>query len=507
MPLPQRQQVRRVGGSSRNPSIKPSFRPESIFALLIFVIIFAWLGVFFGVYLPAANKGTAADSTAAQATAQQQYLRDASDNTNAILDAGMADEDFPDHYLTFSTSCSQSQNWQSFMLFFFAHKVNQPGDVIRIASGCKDKEKEQLTEFHENVIKKLSPNFHVHFTPDFTKISGDNYKYYNKPFGVQHWMTHWLKYDENNDKLKNSIIMILDPDMILLRPLTYDFTKSNVMIHRSKRGPPKVKKVMHGQPWASLYAFGAGPFQQDLNYVFSNHTDSNALIVSSEEQRNNYPGGPPYMATGKDMWSIVSAWCELVPNVHHVYKHLLGEMYGWSLGAAHANLPHTLAESFMVSATGIGDGEGWALIDELKDDEVCEYSVMKDYEDKLPYTLHYCQNYWLGKWFIGKYRLDSDFLKCDKTLLMEPPKDIAKQYDFFIKPGGNPYGTKEKVRPVVAKREAFMICQLIARFNDAAAWFKDTTCEAGTANHEKSFIFHHSIDPDNNEGGEKKAKW
>ncbi len=496
---PARQQVRRVGAGHRSPSqSKPLFRPETFFVLFIFFIVIAWLSVFLGIYLPAAKINTNTSPQDAHG-----LLKGSAEN---IVASG-TEEDFPDHYLTFSTSCSASQNWQSFMLFFFAHKVNQPGDVIRIASGCSDKQKEELSDFHESVIKKLSPNFHVHFTPDFTKISGDNYKYYNKPFGVQHFMTHWLKYDESNEKLKNSIIMILDPDMILLRPLTYDFTSSNVMIHRSKRGPPKVKKVMHGQPWASLYAFGDGPFRQDMNYIFSNHTDSPALNVTSDEKHNNYPGGPPYMATGKDMWAIVSAWTELVPAVHHVYVHLLGEMYGWSLGAAHVGLPHTLAESFMISATHIGQGEGWALIDDLKDDEVCEYSVMKDYEDKLPYTMHFCQNYWLGKWFIGKYRLDSDFLKCDKPLLMEPPKDIAKQYDFYIKPGGKPYGTKENINPAIAKREAFMICQLIARFNDAAAWFKDTTCEVGTANHEKSFIFHHSLDPDNNEGGEKKAKW
>lgn len=500
MPQPARQQVRRVGAGHSKQSKKELFRPETFFALLIFVIVFVWLSVFLGIYLPAASNNNASTSTE---VTHNQLLKGSADN----LATSGSEEAFPDHYLTFSTSCSESQNWQSFMLFFFAHKVNQPGDVIRIASGCSDQQKQKLEEFHESVIKKLSPNFHVHFTPNFAKISGDNYKYYNKPFGVRHFMANWLKYDENNPKLKNSIIMILDPDMILLRPLTYDFTSSNVMIHQSKRGPPKVKKVMHGQPWASLYAFGDGPFRQDLNYIFSNHTDSPALRATGDEQRNNYPGGPPYMATGKDMWSIVNAWTELVPNVHHVYKHLLGEMYGWSLGAAHVGLPHTLAESFMISATGIGHGEGWALIDALKDDEVCEYSVMKDYEDKLPYTMHFCQNYWLGKWFIGKYRLDSDFLKCEKTLLMEPPKDIAKQYDFFIKPGGNPYGEKEHVSSHVAKREAFMICQLISRFNDAAAWFKDTTCEEGTANHEKSFIFHHSLDPDNNEGGEKKAKW
>ena len=52
-----------------------------------------------------------------------------------------------------------------------------------------------------------------------------------------------------------------------------------------------------------------------------------------------------------------------------------------------------------------------------------------------------------------------------------------------------------------------MVSQMIARLNDAATWYKDQTCEKGTANYDKSFIFHHSLDPDNNEGGEKKAKW
>jgi hypothetical protein len=221
---------------------------------------------------------------------------------------------FPTHYTTFSTACSASQNWQSFIFFFFAAKVQQPGYVIRIASGCSEEQQAELMEFQRTHISKLSDKFSVHFTPNFSKVSGDDYKYYNKPFGIQHWLEHGLKY---NDKKENedAIIMILDPDMILLRPLTYDFTDSNVMIHKSQRGEPKVKKVMHGQPWASLYAFGDGPFRSvDANYVFSNLTDSHALEVSQDEKNHNYPGGPPYMATGRDMYAIVNAWCMLVPR-------------------------------------------------------------------------------------------------------------------------------------------------------------------------------------------------
>ena len=107
---------------------------------------------------------------------------------------------------------------------------------------------------------------------------------------MQHWLTHGLGYDATKKEHRDAIIMILDPDMILLRPLTYDFTESNVIIHKSKRGPPRVRKVAHGSPWASLYGFGDGPFRSvDLKHVFANHTDSPALRVTKEEQSNNYP--------------------------------------------------------------------------------------------------------------------------------------------------------------------------------------------------------------------------
>ena len=93
------------------------------------------------------------------------------------------------------------------------------------------------------------------------------------------------------------------------------------------------------------------------------------------------------MATGKDMNAIVQAWTELVPRVHDKYTGLLGEMYGWSLAAAHLGLPHTLAESFMISNTEMGGGEGWSLIDVLGDEEVCEYPTTAVEEHKLPYVV------------------------------------------------------------------------------------------------------------------------
>jgi hypothetical protein len=489
-----------IGGGGRGSHHRSKLKvtPEVVLLVvfLVWILICVQFYLFGDLQLPQINGGSGGESGRGS---------NADSNSNGNNNS----DNFPEHYMTFSTACSSSQNWQSFMFFYYAHKVSQPGYVIRIASGCSQAQQDELIEFHQTTISKLSSKFSVHFTPDFARISGDDYKYYNKPFGLQHWLTYGAIYEENKDKFEEAIIMVLDPDMILLRPLTYDFTDSNVMIHASERGPPMVRKVMHGHPWASLYGFGDGPFRVDMKHVFVNHTDSPALLVPRAEQNDNYAGGPPYMATGRDMFAIVNTWCELVPRVHHVYEHLLGEMYGWSLAAAHLRLPHTLAESFMISATGIS-GEGWPLIDQLKDDEVCKFSTLREKEDKLPYVIHYCQSYWIGKWFIGKYRLDSDFLSsCEKPLLLEPPRDIKQwHYEYYIRPGGVPYGEKETMVSTTARREQFMICQIIARLNDAATWIKDQTCEKGNANYDRSWIFHHSLDPNNNEGGEKKpAEW
>ena len=498
-----------VGGSdigSNNNSRKKTSKikivaPEAI----VFFIIFFWLVACIQFY----RHGLIVQND--ESPQQQQQQKEAQDEdkntpTNFIQ---VVDAPFPEHYMTFSTACSPFQDWQSYMFFYYAHKVSQPGYVVRIASGCSQRQQDELVKFHDEVISKLSPNFSVHFTPDFSRISGDEYKYFNKPFGLQHWLQNGLKF-RNNPKTNDAIIMVLDPDMMLLRPLTYDFTDSNIIVHKSKRGMPTVRRVVHGQPWASLYGFGNAPFLVNTTHVFANITDdSPALHVTEEEQNNNYAGGPPYIATGSDMYAIVNQWCTLVTRVHGIpYKRphddLMDEMYGWSLAVAHLKLPHTLAESFMISNTDVGDSsEGWPLIDTFNNDELCEYPLSAEKADKVPYVIHYCQAYWLGKWFIGKYRLASNWLSCERPLLLEPPKDIGQKYDFYIRPGGVPYGTKEKIRQSVVKREQFMICQIIARFNEAATWLKEQTCEEGTANYEKSFYFHHSLDPENNDGGEK----
>jgi hypothetical protein len=42
------------------------------------------------------------------------------------------DADRPRYHLVFSTSCGRQQDWESFLFFYHAHKVRQPGNVVRM---------------------------------------------------------------------------------------------------------------------------------------------------------------------------------------------------------------------------------------------------------------------------------------------------------------------------------------------------------------------------------------
>jgi hypothetical protein len=81
------------------------------------------------------------------------------------------------YHMVFSTSCTDQQHWESYVFYFQAFKVQQPGTVTRIVSGCKPNEAAELQTFHALHIQPMSPHFHLHMTPDFTKVLGANGKY------------------------------------------------------------------------------------------------------------------------------------------------------------------------------------------------------------------------------------------------------------------------------------------------------------------------------------------
>jgi hypothetical protein len=138
----------------------------------------------------------------------------------------------PSRYHTiFSSGCSTFQDWQSYVFFYHVMRSGQEGHITRIASGCESEDIIDITKVFEKEIESMAPGrMHLHLTPDYSSIPKKNpeaFKYFNKPLGVRHWMEHALGYPQNHELHDDSIVILLDPDQIMMRPFTNDFTGSS----------------------------------------------------------------------------------------------------------------------------------------------------------------------------------------------------------------------------------------------------------------------------------------
>ena len=403
----------------------------------------------------------------------------------------------PPYHMVFSTSCTDQQHWESYVFYYHALKVQQPGTITRIASGCKPGEAAELQTFHDLHIQPMSPHFHLHMTPDFSKVLGADgkykvYKYMNKPFGLHHWMEVVLKMNETtttkDPKVDDGIIMLLDPDMILLRPLVHDFTQEDVIFVEEN---PATRIVKHGLPISQQDGYMSNKWM-DINVTHI--LDGGALpeYVTRKSASIHWNTGPPYLATVRDMYRIAERWTFYAPRVLDVHVGTFSEMFGFILSTTQLNLPHTMIKSIVVSTTIASHREGWSYIDAIPEEHICSPPSPST---PLPVGLHYCGRYLLEKWFFSKYRLKKKYISCETPFLTPPPNDLATRgYDFWLQPP--PHGHKGKweapkgnIGKKQAKREAYMICGLIRAVNEAARYFKEHACN-GTANMEENYNFH-----------------
>jgi hypothetical protein len=342
-------------------------------------------------------------------------------NTNDVTEVDNQQK-LPLYHMVFSTSCSEQQNWESYVVFYHAMRVRQRGNVTRIVSGCNDKEAASLTEFHDKYIAPMAivdlQSFNLHHTPDFSRLhlsEGKHaYKYNNKPFGLRHWMENGLGLGWSSDHttivssssrhqdLLDSIVMLIDPDIILLRPIVHDFSENANQLWVDNIRPEK-PYVTHGNPISQQDGYLANEWMKfDFKYI----TQSDDIKPPPwKEGPRHWNTGPPYLATTKDMYSIVTQWTSTAPRVLQIFPQLCAEMYGFITATVILNLPFWMTKSIVISTTIADDREGWKFIDELPDDQVCRVARtatgdIGDEYDKLPVLpngLHYCKRYVLGK--------------------------------------------------------------------------------------------------------------
>lgn len=97
----------------------------------------------------------------------------------------------------------------------------QPGDVTRIVSGCDAEQEAIMRDLHEKQFSIMNPKFLIHFTPEFGKqlegVSFQQTKYWNKPFGLKHWLENRFGYRYEGDistEHDDDIVVLVDPDML-----------------------------------------------------------------------------------------------------------------------------------------------------------------------------------------------------------------------------------------------------------------------------------------------------
>ena len=104
----------------------------------------------------------------------------------------------PQYHMVFSTSCNDQQHWESIVFFYHAYKVQQPGTVTRILSGCTPPQMQHQRQVYHDYVQPLrrqgqppfnttngkhDVQFYLHFAPDYAKLQKAHnhpYKYMNK---------------------------------------------------------------------------------------------------------------------------------------------------------------------------------------------------------------------------------------------------------------------------------------------------------------------------------------
>ena len=368
-------------------------------------------------------------------------------------------------HLVLTTDCTPYQQWQSQALIHSARQVGQRAPITMIVSGCENNHT-LMRAFHPEIHE----NFHIHFAPTFSPLPqdcrqpckpGDDYPPYNRPMGIRDWL------ESSARPIEESIIAILDPDELFLRPLALGqdhvlFTRPDGRSSSAWTDRPR-DIVTEGHPIGQTYLIGGQWIGWNTTMICG--AGSPCTRVNDSEAWDYYSLGPPWIIHINDLRKIVQFWAEITPRVRVVFPDLLAEQYAYAIASAHYGLRHLRLDHYMISNPHCW-GEGWEWIDLVDKAASCDTPDMhlSRYAAKTPTLIHFCQNWHVRGWNFFK-RHAPDMLSCDTPLFKIPPADLRKA-----------------VWDMYRDRAAWAICNVVSRVNAALLHYKKHVCNARTMN-------------------------
>ena len=361
------------------------------------------------------NKNGSSDFLLSPSSVHRQQYRNASFTSNThfshqIKASRSKNNAPPNIHIVVSTDCTAYQHWQAILLYYSARRVQQPGSITRIASGCTIQQQHVIQEEWAR-IDPTGQRFRVHFAPS-TALHGGNYKYSNKPGGILHWLQHHQDVEPLDD---STVVCLLDPDMILLKPITTELpsssnnqqwkvqprnsnksngnqieyinsttgiaqflrisaleqqqqqhdTSGKTMPDYISTGNPAGQHFGVGGAWVQGMAANAKPAWKNFSKALVCGKGSPCTTTSRDEATHKYAVGPVYLATVADWKQIATTWWDYVPKVHGQYPYLLAEMYSLTMAVANLRLSFHLFSNYMVTGSDVNSPtEAWSWVDD-----------------------------------------------------------------------------------------------------------------------------------------------
>lgn len=234
-------------------------------------------------------------------------------------------------HIIFSSGCNWFQHWQSELVLATANFVKQRGRITRIVSGCHDRSAEKISHRHqtfpsglndllvpfERLNRSTNENFGLFITPSFP--GAKDFPWINKPSSIRYFVE---KARPELDRMGESIIVILDPDFVFLKPLTMSPLPRSDILFSGSPSPvvadiEDANVVIKGRPVAQHYGLEGG-WVTRFPVAKITGEGSPATTYSSGEAAKWFSVGPPLMLHVDDLTDLAALWQDYMKPVLEV---------------------------------------------------------------------------------------------------------------------------------------------------------------------------------------------